>query len=203
MALATLFAQNTINSGMLMLAGVGICCWVLLRRRFGRRSRGTSGSSSATASRFSPKKRPFRRPESRNVPSRSADNFPGEIHNWKVEMYELAEALTAKLDNKIRILDVMTAEANRAVDRLEAASRRDARYEGAVLEESALTEGGATPSDPFLGPRPSVEACLETIYLFADYGFPTREIARRTGLDTTAVTQALQERSTVRKEKIC
>jgi hypothetical protein len=49
------------------------------------------------------------------------DNIPPEMTSWQVEMHEFVREIKAELDTKMRALEAVTADADRAAARLEAA----------------------------------------------------------------------------------
>jgi len=85
---------------------------------------------------------------------------PPEVANWEVHMHETARDLMGQLDSKMRALQALTAEADRAAARLEAALDRS--------------------DEPQLADQPA-ESRREEIYTLSDYGYDAVEIARRLG----------------------
>ena len=90
-------------------------------------------------------------------------------------MHEIARELSAQLDSKMRALQSLIAEADRAA----------ARLESATAEASPTTrQPPPPPADPALRPlpsEPSAERCHDEIYALADYGFSAADIANRVG----------------------
>lgn len=124
MSLANLTPAQMIFLGILVLTTM-----VLLMRtsRYFARPKSTEPSWSSVA----------RKP--RNAGPRSA-NIPQEMASWEVEMHEFVREIKAELDSKMRALQAITADADRASARLEAALR--------ASNNSALHREGEAPAEP-------------------------------------------------------
>ncbi len=149
-----------------------------------------------------------RRPKDSAGP-RNAD-IPQEMANWEVEMHEFVRGIKAELDSKMRALQAVIADADRAAARLEAAlqgapnaAHRPQPELIAKKENSAPlfdaprpvagTQGidlGNLPSSQVESLSPagipraehsSAQAKKEEIHTLADYGMPPAEIASRVG----------------------
>jgi hypothetical protein len=108
-------------------------------------------------------------------------------------MHETARDLMGQLDSKMRALQALIAEADRAAARLEAAldESNEPHREGAFSgrRHAGQAEGLApAPAPSRTSPdyaadrdRPPAESRREEIYTLADYGYDATEIARRVG----------------------
>ncbi|MCC6127090.1 MAG: hypothetical protein IT426_19185 [Pirellulales bacterium] len=79
-----------------------------------------------------------RRPKDSDSTGRSS-RIPQEMAGWEVEMHEFVREIKAELDSKMRALQAVAADADRAAARLEAALQNSARRtpnEGRSAEES-------------------------------------------------------------------
>lgn len=127
---------------------------------------------------------------------------PPEVANWEVHMHETARELMGQLDSKMRALQALTAEADRAAARLEAAlgetdkpPRPADQAEG--LAPAPTPDAAERPdATPEALPQPP-ESRREEIYTLADYGYDAREIARRLGAPVGQVELTLR----LRKER--
>jgi hypothetical protein len=113
----------------------------------------------------------------------SAGDAPDDLARWEVEMHERARELSAQLDSKMSALAALVAEADRAAARLEAALARPAeaaRKSGTQAEALCSPPQGLAASEPADRPPSSPRGHRhDEIYLLADYGFDSAEIARR------------------------
>ncbi len=156
--------------------------------------------------------RPSLAPPERTACSPSGPTLgaPTPMVNWEVEMHDMARQLAAQLDSKIRVLEHLLHEADRAAARLEAAIAAapscapppeatgspqrpslplDRPIGPPVSQAEALKAASSTDRAPptprgaesFAGPRPRADQRYEPIYTLADYGYDPAEIARRTG----------------------
>jgi len=128
---------------------------------------------------------------------------PGDMLRWEVEMHETARRLAGELDSKMGALQALIAEADRAAARLEAAldpSRQAQPNLDAPPNPEARPNPDAPPSEE-TWPSDQAQALKspaaatgdddalqatggrrhEEIYMLADYGFDSAEIARRLG----------------------
>jgi len=113
---------------------------------------------------------------------------PPEVANWEVQMHETARDLTGQLDSKMRALQALIAEADRAAARLEAAlgkadepPRRGDQAEGLAPVPSPDPAPADRPDAAPESVQQPAESRREQIYTLADYGYDAGEIARRVG----------------------
>ncbi len=112
---------------------------------------------------------------------------PPDVLRWEVEMQETARDLSAQLDSKMRALQALIREADRAAARLEAAtadrweSTRPQPEQPPVNQAQALKSAGAKSAPGDAIPRPSAAERQEEIYTLSDYGYDAAEIAGRLG----------------------
>jgi hypothetical protein len=118
--------------------------------------------------------------------------LPDDLARWEVQMQETARRLSAQLDAKLSLLQALTAEADRAAQRLEEALDRThpALPPGSQAESlRPIAEGphdvAAEPDRVTVELEPAANTDRsrrrEEIYQLADYGFAPAEIARRVG----------------------
>lgn len=120
----------------LLLAGVALVCAVLLFRSQ-RRIRQQAPSQPLPPSAWRPQ------PPTHSAAS-GAVNPPREAESWQVEFHETAREATAKLDNKIRILEHLIRDADARIARLQSV--------GEWLDQSAQIEIDSSPGSPFPSP---------------------------------------------------
>jgi hypothetical protein len=142
-----------------------------------------------------------------SAPSERSESVPQEIASWEVEMQEFLREAKAEMNTKMRAMQILTAEADRAAARLEAAlrgspnaasPRRDAaapELANALLKFPGEIKGrgidlGSLPGNQAESllvssvPRTehsSAQAKKEEIYTLADYGMVAADIASRVG----------------------
>jgi hypothetical protein len=162
---------------MALLAGVGMMtCMLLLRAQRQFRKSAPRGSHSSPA-----------RPAEKCNPLTAAQTARAskmELQGWQVQMHETARELTAQLDSKISMLQVLLHEAEEQASRLELALNR---AQNALAEErrmpahqtsQAASLSLAGPHVPARtarsGQRPHAE-----IFALADAGHSSRAIAER------------------------
>ena len=117
--------------------------------------------------------------------NREATGAEHDLARWEVQMHETARELSAQLDAKLSLLQSLTAEADRAAERLEEAL---ARVQSAIPPGSQADSLHPISADE-LGAESTRELpagtdrsrSREEIYHLADYGFAPSEIARRVG----------------------
>ncbi|MHC4178596.1 MAG: DUF6115 domain-containing protein [Planctomycetota bacterium] len=155
-------AQFTVTQGVLLGALALVIGWLLLRtHRYLSRQKGKDSPL-------------VRVPRPKQADDGHHLDAPPEVLRWEVQMHETARELSAQLDSKMRALQALIAEADRAAARLEAAAAKSPDD----LRQPA-------PSDP--QPTTQAEALKsarrrqEEIYTLADYGLDAAEIARRVG----------------------
>lgn len=141
----------------------------------------------------------------------SPADAPASLTAWEVHIQETAREVSAVVDTKLRLLQQLVAEADRAATRLERAlsaaqtalpAQPTASPPTAASGPSSLpcqTESGPSdavpPESSAIGPslfRP--EAVASEVGLLADYGFPVEEIASRCGLTVAEVEALLCQR---------
>jgi len=106
-----------IDPSWMLLAGVALLVWVLLRRVYRKRG-GRSKSRIAPPSRVRPvSKSPGADRDETRQPLIDA---PPEILRWQVEMHETARDLKAELDTKIHVVQTLVGMAREESQRLEA-----------------------------------------------------------------------------------
>ncbi|MGD9126650.1 MAG: hypothetical protein PVH19_04655 [Planctomycetia bacterium] len=115
------------------------------------------------------------RNQSCSAPGAPVEPSPADEAHIKhiAQTYETVREMTGRLDTKIRVLDALIRDADRAAARLEAAQR-----------------GEAPPTQPKRVP----ESCVDEIYFYSDYGFSTSDIASRLGVPVESVEQILGDR---------
>ena len=120
---------------------------------------------------------------------------PSQVANWEVHMHETARDLMGQLDSKMRALQALTAEADRAADRLEAAIDQAADPAAAPKAETEPS----TPQQPDASPpnSPADPQRRDEISMLSNYGYDAIEIARRTRLPADEVERLLA----LRKER--
>lgn len=95
------------------------------------------------------------------------------VSDQVVEVYETIRELTGRLDTKLRLLDALIRDADRAAARIEAA------------------RGGETLAAE---PGRLAESCIDEIYLYVDYGFSPSDISSRLGVSVESVVRVLGDR---------
>jgi hypothetical protein len=183
----TLFAEMGAAQFIFLGAVVLVTLFLLLRTsRYFTRPKSPDPSWSSIA----------RKPKETDSPGRGSC-IPQEMAGWEVEMHEFVREIKAELDSKMRALQAVTADADRAADRLETALRgspnsakssqnfrEDVGMRQPGIDLSNLPASQAESLSPAGVPRPehsSVQAKKEEIYTLADYNMPPAEIASRVG----------------------
>jgi hypothetical protein len=189
--LASLTDPSTI-----LLAVVAITAVMLLMRSsryFARQRREETAPTLHT-----PRPTPHGAGSARPSPARRAgmEGAPEEAARWQVEMHNTAREFLGQIETKMRALQALIAEADRAAARLEAAlnssgeaPRPSANFAadnrvGWDQRSAVPPETGhvATDADGPAAPAPTDRAGRrEEICTLADYGYDAAEIARRTG----------------------
>lgn len=190
------------NNSIWPLAGV-LAAMLLLLLTFWRISRRAAGRSEHFPSRgfpggaFSsgaPTELSAGTPTGRTSPA----DAPASLTAWEVHMHETARELAALVDTKLRLLQQLTAEADRAATRLEraladahgAAPGEPSASDRREPADSSVAERAVAPPSPI---RP--EALALEAGLLADYGFPVEEIASRCGVPVSEVEALLRQRN--------
>ena len=162
----TVFAQSNVVSGLMLGALALVIGWLLFRtHRYLARQKGTDSPLVQVA-------RPEQAEEGHHLAA------PPDVLRWEVQMHETARELSAQLDSKMRVLQVLIAEADRAAARLEAAAQ-PAPTLPSVGGKCPLPNG-REPTTQAEGLK-SARRRQEEIYTLADYGHDAAEIARRIG----------------------
>lgn len=99
---------------LMMIAGIGLMCWVMLRGRLKARRRSDNqlilpslkhnGNASLGTSQFT---------------GTASVGAPADVLKWQVEFYDLARQLKAELDSKMVAVRQLTLDYDRAANRLE------------------------------------------------------------------------------------
>ncbi|GIW97909.1 MAG: hypothetical protein KatS3mg111_1242 [Pirellulaceae bacterium] len=120
---------------LMLMAGIALLCWVMLRNRLLRRQRRIEGLSVPTSLRHN------------GSAKRQYDQFTGvhstgaptEVLQWQVELHDLSRQLQAELDSKMAAVSVLSRQ-------FDAASRRlsdlieQARGQSAIRTNKSLFE---------------------------------------------------------------
>jgi hypothetical protein len=153
------------------------------------------------------------RPNAKSVrkPAPSSSAPPKDFEKWEVSMHELARDLSAQLDTKIRVLDLLIREANEAAARLEAARGPHSRgihaaLDAAPVEPLPRTATPSAPSRRSANPKASRESKqplkiagnprFERVYALADAGMSPTTIANQIGSQVGEVELILSLRGT-------
>lgn len=159
---------------LFVLVALGLIIAILLMRAHRRLARGRDDDRALVVPR-----RPKPEPATRLV------DGPPELARWEVEMHQTARDLSAELNSRASVLRAMVAEADRAAERLEAALRKA----GAAGAPSSRPGASASAR-----PQAGVAPAPETVYLLADYGFPSGDIASRLGRPLDEIERILRAR---------
>jgi hypothetical protein len=163
--LSPLLADSGLLPTVLMVAGVALICFVLLRR-FSRSQKDD-------------------RPPLKIQPGVDDSEFGQRPTSFRgkadraVELDDHFREISAKVDNNIRILQALIEQAEQTVDRL-----------GKLQNGSAKTNR----PDIRIAEQSLLEASSEIICLLSDYGFSIDQIARRTGADREEIEKILADR---------
>jgi hypothetical protein len=106
-----------INPSWMLLAGVALLVWVLLRRVYGKRGSRPKSRIAPQSHAWRAKKSP---PSDRDDRRQPLIDAPPEILRWQVEMHETARDLKAELDTKIHVVQTLVGMAREESQRLEA-----------------------------------------------------------------------------------
>jgi len=193
-----LFAEMPLPAMLCLVAVAITVCFLLMRsqRGFSRVSRDSAPLV------------PTSRPE-REKPGYHAD-APNDMLRWDVAMHETARDLSAQLDSKLGMLQHLIREADRAAARLEAALQASADLPGrdnsenagalpVVAPESRTVSQAEALRSTGTGGVPEGDSAsnvrYQEIYLLADYGYPSAEIAHRLGSPVGEIELILSLRS--------
>ena len=186
-------------SSWLLVAGIGIMTWVLLRRASRARKR-LSLISSASSS---------RQAHSSDRPD-SWDDKPREMSRWRVEMYDVARDMRADMDTKMRILQALIGQAQQQAQRLEAAIDKAERLGIAECRDTLKEIKRVTSQPPVMD---DVNTCMDSalprlesvrleqnaqfrdqVFALADRGLSAETIADQTGATLGEVEMSLSLR---------
>ena len=175
---------------LLMLVGMGVMIWTLLRRS--SRYFGNGGKANEPSQKLSA------RDTDRD---RTTIDAPPDVTRWQVEMYETARDLKGEIDTKLAVLQILVRHANEASARLEAAIDRTEKLglHSALDPLSAIETWDET--DPTIQPsthhtsQPHPQSPM--IYALADEGRDAAAIAQQTGLPLGEVEMVLSLREKV------
>lgn len=123
-----MISDDLLSNAMLLL-GLGLAAFVLLRRMYRRTRRQSTGSPPAGPVRSSANRRG----------GQPLMDAPPEAARWQVEMHEVARELKAELDSKSAVLQTLVAMLREETDRLERVIER-ARAAGLGTAVDSLAE---------------------------------------------------------------
>lgn len=155
------------TNGM-FLAGMALLLLILLRRSY--RYYGTRPSRKAT-------QRSLVETPRQADKKRSLSSAPPDVLRWHVEMHETARELKAELDSKMRVLQLLIAQARQESERLErilGQSETDAAHRSRPFSEATQRPSANT----------ALPRCAEhrsEILALARQGHSAAEIAQRLG----------------------
>ncbi len=128
---------ETDKANLLFLLGVVLASSILLLRSLRRTRRSSSASLPQTPS------------PSRGASAANSLHALPELQRWEVQMHETARELTARIDNKLRMLEQLIRDADERIARLEtlddAANQSEAAEDEPVIPQSQYS-GLASPS---------------------------------------------------------
>jgi hypothetical protein len=190
-------AESTFPGGaqILFLLGLGLMIVILLvrSRRYFRQATQYHVPT--------PRAKPAAKPASASAAP------PKEFEKWEVSMHELARDISAQLDTKIRVLELLIRDANEAAARLEAAAGRKSEVGRRRSEASEPTEPLCRDIHVALNPRrtPSAKSAaplkiagnprFERIFALSDAGMSPATIAKQIGSQVGEVELILSLRS--------
>ena len=194
------------TSSWLLLAGVAILIWVLLRRVYHRKSRQRPGWVPAQNVNFS-----------RQSMHEMLRESPLDMSRWQVEMYDFARDMQADLDTKMHDFQQLTImaegqtkqleEAITKAERLGLSSGRDTLEEIKQATLRPVTEDQLSADQPLpLGSLPVLpsesggqplanDALRSQIYALSDDGLGAVSISRHIGIPVGEVEMVLNLRS--------
>ncbi len=172
------------RTGML-LAGISLLIIVLLRgtyRHLGRRR--------SARNKIEPHLERVPRPGTEH---RSLSSATGDALKWQVELQETARTAKGELDSKMRVLQLLIAQARSEADRLERVlSRLESTGEEPTGEEPT---GAPCPEEPSSRLPRSMDRQAE-LFALADQGLSATEIAEQVGTPVGEVELILSLRGT-------
>ena len=171
-------------SSFLLVAGIGLLCYLLLRRSWGRLGRSRQQDAAD-----------IHRPAAAGARRQSSlSDSPSEVVRWQVELHETARDIKAEIDTKLAALQALTIAARQECARLELLIARAQRLHGSVDSLAAIEElaDPAAMSDSSrlqqvidnLPPpsRPAGPSQRRAIQQLSASGLPPAAIAERLGL---------------------
>lgn len=171
-------------SSFLFIAGIGILCYLLLRRSRGKLARAHRNDEQTVI-----------KPQVAAAPRQShLADAPDDLLRWQVELHETARDIKAEIDTKLAALQALTTSARQECARLELLLARAQRLNGPVDSLAAIEElaDPAAMSDPSrlqqvidnLPPpsRPSGPSQRRAIQQLSASGLAPAAIAERLGL---------------------
>ncbi len=175
---------------LLMLAGMGLMIWTLMRRSY--RHFGKGGKAYKPAHVLS------QRDTNRDD---ALIDAPAEVTRWQVEMHETARDLKGEIDTKLAVLQMLSRHANEATARLEAAIDRAEKLGlRSNLDPLAAIESWNETDHMLTHPTHSMNdehPQSPLIYALADQGRDAHGIASQTGLPLGEVEMVLSLRARV------
>ena len=124
------------------------------------------------------------------LPPHSLKEIPDAVVRWEIYLHEAGRQTAAEIDTKLRVLQAMTGEADRAARRLEQAIQ-------AAAPEPASGSSPPTdcpPSEPLSSDRAVIQREFQHVLTLWDYGFDVPDIASRTSLAESEVVRILRTR---------
>lgn len=112
---------------MLFLGGIALATWVLMRRIFKQRRKGSKQVD------------PIKLITKKEKPLQSVD-APAETLKWEIRLHDLGREISARIDSKISALSALTKLAHEAAQRLEIATQHAAEVETMRYGSSPLDE---------------------------------------------------------------
>ncbi len=174
----SLFAEFKLHE-LAFAAGIAITCAFLIRRShryFSRQRKKNRGVIVKTS-------RPERHSAGHHL------DLPDEALRWEVQMQEIAREVSGQIDSKMGALQALVADADRAAQRLEAAT---GAFEKANLTTDDPPKQESKDSSQALPPSEIERA---EVFTLADYGFSTADIASRLRLAQAQIEAVLDARS--------
>jgi hypothetical protein len=163
---------------LMMLAGLVMLGWVLIRRSIGRRKQShREGSDTERVLRG------LRQPKETAVPLCDA---PRDTQRWQVALFDLQRELKAELDTRISVVQTLIRQVDERIDKLQAASAALEKARDGEAEACGSVENSdpAAPESPHSGTEDrgyGHDRC-RAVEALAREGMTSQEIAGRVGL---------------------
>ncbi len=105
---------------------------------------------------------------------------PPDVLRWEVQMHETARELSGQLDSKMRVLQALITDADRAAARLETAM---GETPPATQAEALMSSDGPRQAESTVEPTgdSTSQDRREEVYTLSDYGLGPAEVAARIG----------------------